>query len=83
MANSVRTYLRDVSTPLLTDTLGLTMMPKHIDTLVGSFIFFTAIHLIIAPILSEAFFPEAFGKASRKARNNWSVLNDLMTEVSY
>jgi hypothetical protein len=71
MADSVRAYLRDVSAPLLIDTLGLKMMPRHIDTLVGSFMFFTTIHLVVAPMLSQAFFPEAFGKAGRKAKNNW------------
>jgi hypothetical protein len=71
MADNVRTYLRDVSTPLLTDTLGLTMMPRHINTFVGSVLFFTVIHQVVAPTLSQAFFPEAFGKASRKAQNNW------------
>jgi hypothetical protein len=71
MADTIRTYLRDASTPLLTDTLGLTMMPKHIDTLVGSALFFTFIHLVVAPKLSQAFFPEAYGKADKKFQNNW------------
>jgi len=71
MADTIRTYLRDASTPLLTDTLGLTMMPQHIDTLAGSVLFFTFIHLVVAPKLSQAFFPEAYGKADKKFQNNW------------
>ncbi|KAF8643855.1 hypothetical protein AX16_008872 [Volvariella volvacea WC 439] len=56
-------------------SLGLAKLPEHFHTLVLSFLFFTAIHLVVAPYLSRKWFPVAYGEKlrSRLAKNNWAI----------
>jgi hypothetical protein len=57
----------------LSAKLGLTKLPQHADTILLSFAIFTAIHLVIAPIVLSSLALESFEKGSRRARNNWSI----------
>jgi hypothetical protein len=65
-------FLRDAAHPVAL-SLGLDRLPEHVPTIVASFAFFLFLHNVLSPTLSVRLFPDAFGKASRKAQNNWYV----------
>ncbi|KAK0228799.1 TLC domain-containing protein [Armillaria fumosa] len=52
---------------------GLAALPPHLPTLLASLVFFTFVHLVVAPLASHAFFPETYSKMGRRARNNWCI----------
>ncbi|KAH8117182.1 DUF887-domain-containing protein [Phellopilus nigrolimitatus] len=69
----VRLLLEDVSRPLA-HGLGLTKLPAHFPILVGSAVFFWAVHIAVAPALSSAFFPGSYGRLkTARDRNNWNI----------
>ncbi|KAJ7582983.1 TLC domain-containing protein [Mycena floridula] len=53
--------------------LGLSKLPPHIPTFIGSFAFFLSVHQIFAPVFSLWLFPETYGKMGRRAKNNWAI----------
>lgn len=67
-----RAYLREAFIPFA-NSFGLSKLPDHGDVFLLSFVFFTFVHLVLAPTVSRWLFPTVFGKAERKARNNWSI----------
>ncbi|EIN07165.1 DUF887-domain-containing protein [Punctularia strigosozonata HHB-11173 SS5] len=54
-------------------TLGLKHLASHFNTVLISFVAFTAVHLFLAPFFSKRLFPLSFGQAGRRAQNNWSI----------
>lgn len=60
--------------------LGLTKLPPHLNTLIIWLFIFTFVHLVAAPVLSQKYFPVAYGQRlrSRSGRNNWYVLCSLL-----
>jgi hypothetical protein len=65
----------------IADTLGLTKLPAHLFTFGISFIGFTLVHLVLAPLGSKKWFPVAYGSnlESARARNNWWVCQYVIT----
>lgn len=55
------------------NTLGLTKLPTHLSTLGITFVFFTVVHQVLAPLASEKWFPVAYGSKGKRAKNNWSM----------
>ena len=69
-AASLREGMQDVSGPLIT-FFGLEKIPNFAAGILGSFVFFTAIHLLVAPALSQKFFPNAYTSGGKRGMNNW------------
>ena len=66
-------FLQDASIPIA-DKFGLAKLPENAHFIVASALFFWAVHLIFAPIVSRVLAPVSYGKLrSRNARNNWYV----------
>src|ERR1700712_5378840 len=55
------------------DYFHLTTLPLHIHEVLGSFLGYTFINLVVAPILSRWLFPVQYGKLSRARKINWDV----------
>lgn len=55
----------------LTDTLGLTQLPRYLPTLLAAFAGFSLVHQVLAPWGSARWFPAAYGSKGRRARNSW------------
>ncbi|KAM6500339.1 TLC domain containing protein [Amanita muscaria] len=56
------------------NTLGGSKLPEYWPTLVSSFLIFTLIHQVIAPILSRTVAPVSYTAIrSRRTRNTWGV----------
>jgi hypothetical protein len=52
---------------------GLLTLPYHVHEILGSFLFYTSIFLLISPILSVWLFPDRYRQISRKTRISWHV----------
>ncbi|KIY43509.1 hypothetical protein FISHEDRAFT_23132, partial [Fistulina hepatica ATCC 64428] len=53
---------------------GLTRLPAYLSLLVASFVFFTFVHLVGAPVLSRWLFPVSWSSLKgQRGRNNWSI----------
>lgn len=63
-------YLQKASDPLV-EFLGLAKISKFAEAILGSFVFFTVIHLLVAPAVSQKFFPDAYAKGGKRGMNNW------------
>ncbi|KAH7910758.1 DUF887-domain-containing protein [Hygrophoropsis aurantiaca] len=72
MISELRRNIRTLSLPLA-EKLGLTKISDFADIIVFSFLFFTAVHVSLSPLASKLLFPVAYGKAGRRARNNWDI----------
>ncbi|KAH7926656.1 DUF887-domain-containing protein [Leucogyrophana mollusca] len=72
MIPEIRQNIRTLSLPLA-EKFGLLKIHEFADIIVLAFLFFTAVHVSLSPIVSKALFPVAYGKAGRKARNNWDI----------
>ncbi|TVY23180.1 putative TLC domain-containing protein [Lachnellula hyalina] len=55
------------------DTFHLTTLPMHIHQVLGSFIFYYFINLVVAPIASRKLFPAKYAKLSPERKINWDV----------
>lgn len=63
--------LRAIAQPIAR-LLSLPHLVDHFPLLVYAFCLFTAVHLVISPVLSARFFPASYGKLrSRRAINQW------------
>jgi hypothetical protein len=51
--------------------LNLKKFPDNASTIVVSFMFFTGVHLVVAPLLSSWLFPASFGQMKRRQKNQW------------
>ena len=73
----VQHFLQDASKPIA-DKFGLARLPENAHFIVASALFFWAVHLIFAPIVSRLLVPMSYGKLrSRNSRNNWCVFGLL------
>lgn len=52
---------------------GLLTLPYHVHEILGSFLIYTSIFLLISPILSVWLFPDRYRQISRKTRIAWHV----------
>lgn len=50
---------------------GLEHLPPNIPYILASFLFFTVIHLVVAPLGSWLFLRSTYMSMDRKGRNNW------------
>lgn len=69
-----RKHLRQAFVPFARG-LGLSKFPDHADVFVLSFVSFTFAHLVLAPAVSQRFFPIAFGQAEKRAKNSWCAFS--------
>ncbi|EIN07188.1 DUF887-domain-containing protein [Punctularia strigosozonata HHB-11173 SS5] len=56
----------------LSYAFSLKELPNNAATIVKSFAFFTAVHLVVGPALSSWLSPATFGKMNKRQRNQWS-----------
>lgn len=50
---------------------GLKELPNNAATILKSFAFFTAVHLVVGPALSSWLSPATFRRMNRRHRNQW------------
>ena len=55
------------------DTFSLTTLPLHIHEVVGSFLLYTFINIVVAPRVSTWLFPVKYAKLSPERKINWDV----------
>ena len=55
------------------DYVHFSTLPLHVHEVVGSFLGYTFIHLVIGPIISKSLFPVKYAKLSGERRINWDV----------
>ena len=55
------------------DYFHFTTLPLHIHEVVGSFLGYTFIHIVLAPAISKWIFPVKYAKLSRERKINWDV----------
>ena len=55
------------------DYFGLTTLPLHIHEVLGSFIAYTFINRVFAPVVSKWLFPVKYTALSREKKINWDV----------
>ncbi|KIY69101.1 DUF887-domain-containing protein [Cylindrobasidium torrendii FP15055 ss-10] len=53
--------------------LGLIRLPENLHHILASVLFFSVIHLVVAPVVSMTFFKDVYGKMGSEARNNWCI----------
>jgi hypothetical protein len=57
----------------LADYLHFTTLPLHIHEVLGSFLGYTFINIVLAPIISSWLFPVRYNKLSAEKKINWDV----------
>ena len=58
----------------LAEKLGLTKLPEYLPTVVSSFLVFTFLHRVVAPIVSRIVAPVSYGAIkTARTRNTWCV----------
>ncbi|KAL4067715.1 DUF887-domain-containing protein [Scleroderma citrinum] len=72
LIQDIRSYIQDATHPL-EEKLHLQVLSEFADTIVFATFFFFVLHKVLSPIASRALFPVAYGKASKKTRNNWDA----------
>ncbi|THH26604.1 hypothetical protein EUX98_g7588 [Antrodiella citrinella] len=66
-------FFHALSQPLA-ETWGLRHLPEHFSTLVYTVVFYTFLHVIVAPYLSPIVAPVAYAKLKgSRSRNNWHI----------
>lgn len=55
------------------DSIHFTTLPMHIHEVVGSFLAYTFINKVLAPVISKRLFPVNYAKLSRERKINWDV----------
>jgi hypothetical protein len=55
------------------DYFSLTTLPLHIHEVLGSFVAYTFINIVVAPIISRWLFPVRYPKLSAERKINWDV----------
>ncbi|KAG0705090.1 DUF887-domain-containing protein [Suillus ampliporus] len=72
MIQDVRLQIREFAAPL-GQKLGIDKISDFADVILLSFVFFTVVHNNLSPTVSEVLFPVSYGKAGKRARNNWDI----------
>ncbi|KAJ8523149.1 hypothetical protein ONZ45_g356 [Pleurotus djamor] len=57
----------------LADALGVAKLPDYASTIALFFFVFLTVHQVVAPSLSQRWFPVAYGTSNRRGKNNWSI----------
>ena len=57
----------------VTDYIGFTTLPLHIHEVLGSFLGYTFINIVVAPLVSQWLFPVGYRKLSPERKINWDV----------
>lgn len=71
LLNDSHAFFRSLAQPLA-DKFGLPHLPDHFSTLVYAVVFYTLLHVVVAPLLSPVVAPVAYAKLKgRRGRNNW------------
>jgi hypothetical protein len=55
------------------DYFHFTTLPLHIHEVLGSFLAYTFINIVVAPIISKRLFPIKYAKLSKERKINWDV----------
>ncbi|KAK4197031.1 TLC domain-containing protein [Triangularia verruculosa] len=55
------------------DALSLSTLPLHIHEVLGAALFYTFIHTVLSPILSNAFFAKYYPRNNRAKKANWDA----------
>ena len=63
------------------ETLELTRLPPYLPTFYDAFLAFLLVHRVVAPVISAQWFPVAFEKKGRVAKNNRHVL--ILPDISW
>jgi len=72
MIQDVRLQIREFAAPVA-QKLGIGKISDFADVILLSFVFFTTVHNSLSPAVSSALFPVSYGKAGKRARNNWDI----------
>lgn len=72
MIKDVRLQIREFAAPLA-QKLGIGKISDFADVILLSFVFFTTVHNSLSPAVSGVLFPVSYGKAGKRARNNWDI----------
>ncbi|KAG1756407.1 DUF887-domain-containing protein [Suillus paluster] len=72
MIKDVRLQIREFAAPVA-QKLGLSKVSDFADVILLSFVFFSVVHYRLSPTVSGALFPVSYGKAGKRARNNWDI----------
>ena len=59
--------------PAIRGLLFLTTLPLHVHEVLGSFLAYTFINIVVAPIISKWLFPVRYPKLSAERKINWDV----------
>lgn len=70
MIKDVRLQIRELAAPVA-QKLGIGKISDFADVILLSFLFFTTVHNSLSPAVSGVLFPVSYGKAGKRARNNW------------
>jgi len=57
----------------LADRFHLPTLPLHVHEVLGAALFYTFIHLVVSPVLSEWLFPSYYPRHSRGKKANWDA----------
>ncbi|KAK4178630.1 TLC domain-containing protein [Triangularia setosa] len=55
------------------DALSLPTLPYHIHEVLGAALFYTLVHTVVSPFLSNAFFAKYYPKNNRAKKANWDA----------
>jgi len=55
------------------DRLSLSTLPLHVHEVLGAALFYTFIHLVVSPVLSNWLFPQYYPRHSRSKKVNWDA----------
>ncbi|KAG2157463.1 TLC domain-containing protein [Suillus clintonianus] len=72
MIQDVRLQIREFAAPVA-QKLGIGKISDFADVILLSFVFFSTVHNSLAPAVSGVLFPVSYGKAGKRARNNWDI----------
>ena len=70
MIQDVRLHIRELSAPVA-QKIGIGKISDFADVIVLSFLFFSVVHTSLSPAVSSVLFPVSYGKAGKRAQNNW------------
>ncbi|KAL4077307.1 hypothetical protein V8B97DRAFT_1915391 [Scleroderma yunnanense] len=82
LIQDIRSYIQDATHPL-EEKLHLQVLSEFADTIVFATFFFFVLHKVLSPIASRALFPVAYGKASKKTRNNCPTVFNSASEFGF
>ncbi len=55
------------------DRYAMATLPLHVHEMLGAALFYTFIHLVVSPVISNRFFPTYYPRHSRGKKANWDA----------